>query len=494
MKESLKIISIALLLTLALLFSAQASPLAVFNYKVFYVPDRGTVVETYFDISGSSVVLKDIGDGVLKSQVQLTLIFKKGDEIITFDKKVIDSPDMTIDTVLDFIDVERFILPSGLYNLEIQLVDMFDPAISPHSSHVEINVPSPPVSGVFISDIELVSAFKKTDTPGIYSKSGYDIIPMVNDDELRAEMTELVFYTEIYSATEDLAGDMFLVRAYIADTANGEPISYTVVNLRRNAGEVTPVLSRIPLKDLPAGSYDIVVEAISKENKSLAKQKMQVQRYVPEKAADVDSFTDDQIAMSWVNKYDQKMVLFEHFKSLRPISTASELYVMDNSMRDVSKIELKYLQRYFFAFWDIRDKENSEKAWLEYKAKVDIVQKEFGTANKRGYETDQGRIFLKYDAPNDIVDRANEPSSYPYIIWHYYKAGKYSNVKFVFYDPMLLGVDYELLHSDNMPGEITNYRWQMALKQRDTPQNNVDRTAPNREFGGRADDYFNNPR
>ncbi|NEN24481.1 GWxTD domain-containing protein [Cryomorpha ignava] len=494
MKEALKKISISLLLVFAMVLSANASPLAVFNYKVFYVPDRGTVVETYFDISGSSVVLKDMGDGVLKSQVQLTLIFKKGDEIITFDKKVIDSPDMSADAIVDFIDVERFVLPSGTYDLEIQISDMFDPADTPQSSHLKLIVPSPPASGVFISDIELVSAYKNTESPGVYSKSGYDIIPMVNDDELRAGMNELVFYAEIYSATDDIVGDKFLVRAYIADTANGVPVPYTVVNLRRNAGEVTPVLSRIPITDLPAGKYDIVIEVISKENKPLAMQKLQVQRSVPEKAADVDSFTDDQIAMSWINKYDQKMLLYEYFKSLRPISTASELYAMNNSMSDVSKIELKYLQRYFYAFWDLRGKENSEKAWLDYKAKVDIAQKQFGTTNKRGYETDQGRIFLKYDAPNDIVDRANESSSYPYIIWHYYKAGKFNNVKFVFYDPMLLGQDYELLHSENIPGETNNYRWKMMLQQRDTPQNNVDRTSPNDEYGGRIDDYFNNPR
>lgn len=494
MKEALKIFFISLVLTLVLSVSVTASPLAVFNYKVFYVPDRGTVVETYLDIYGSSVVLKDVGDGILKSQVQLTLIFKKGEEIVSFDKKVIDSPDMTADAVVDFIDVERFILPSGTYTLEIQIADMFDPADSPHTSNLEIIVPFPPASGVFISDIELVTAFKKTETPGIYSKSGYDIIPMVSDDALRAEMNELVFYTEIYSATADLVGDMFLIRAFIADTLNGEPVGNTVVNLRRNAGEVTPVLSRIPLQDLPAGNYDIVIEAISKENVSMAKQKMRVERFVPEKDTDVNLFTDDQVAMSWVNKYNQKALLGEYIKSLEPISSRSEIHVFNNLLKRLEETDLHYLQRYFYAFWETRDSENSEKAWLDYKAKVDIVLEEFGTANKRGYETDQGRIFLKYDAPNDIVDRANEPASYPYIIWHYYKAGNYNNVKFVFYDPMLLGVDYQLLHSENIPGKLTNYRWQMALKQRDTPQNNVDRTAPNNQYGGRADDYFNNPR
>ncbi len=494
MKEVLKKNLISLLLVLFCGAFVSASPLAVFNYKIFYVPDRGPVVETYFDISGRSVVLKDIGDGILKSQVQITMIFKNGDEIVSFDKKILDSPDMTPSTIVDFLDVERFILPPGTYELEIQISDLYDPVEDLESTTLEIIVPSPPPSGAFISDIEFVSAFKKTDTPGMYSKSGYDILPMVDDEQLKEGMNELVFYTEIYEVTPELAGDMFLVRAYMADTSNGEPIASTVVNLRRKAGQVTPVLSRIPIADLKKGTYNVVIEAISKENELLASKKMQVTREIARKPMDLATVSQDDIMESWVSKYDQKYVLYEHFLSLRPIANTSELLVMDNSMGNVEKVELLYLQRYFYSFWETRDAENSEKAWLDYKVNVDLAQAEFGTANKRGYETDQGRIFLKYGSPNDITDRANEPSSYPYIIWHYFKAGKYNNVKFVFYDPMLLGRDYQLLHSENMPGEVNNYRWQLMLQSRDTPQNNVDRTNPDGEYGGRADDYFNNPR
>lgn len=493
MIQNLKIKLILFIATLVIATSAMASPLAIFNYKIFYIPERGPVVETYFDISGHSVILVDNGDGVLRSQVGITMIFKKGEEIVTFDKKVIDSPEMTADNIVDFIDIERFILPSGKYDLEIHITDLNDPTEDTQVTTLEIDVPPTP-SGVFVSDIELVSAFKKTDELGMYSKSGYDILPMVNDNELKAGMNEVVFYAEVYGATLEAVGDMFLARAYLADASNDEMVASTVINLRRNAGEVVPIINRLPISEVVAGNYNIVIDVISRENETLATQKIQVIRSVSERPLDLDNLTDDEIADSWVNKYDEKSVLFEYFHSLRPISNRSELSVMDNSMRKVNEVELIYLQRYFYGFWHSRDEENSEEAWLEYKVKVDLVQKEFGTRNKRGYETDQGRIFLKYDSPNQIVDRANEPSSYPYIIWQYYKADNFNNVKFVFYDPSLLRQDYQLIHSENIPGEITNYRWQMLLKQRDTPQNNVDKTSPEGQYGGRADDYFNNPR
>ena len=493
MIQNLKIKLIFFIATLVIASSAIASPLAIFNYKIFYIPERGPVVETYFDISGRSVILVDNGEGVLKSQVEITMIFKKGEEIVTFDKKVVDSPDMAADEIVDFIDIDRFIIPSGKYELEIHIVDLNDPTEDKQVTNLEITIPPMP-SGVFVSDIELVSAFKKTSEPGVYSKSGYDILPMVDDSELKAAMNEVVFYAEIYGATPEAVGEMFLARAYLADASTDEMVPSTVINLRRKAGTVVPIINRLPISEVGAGNYNIVIDVISSENENLATQKIAVARSVPEKPLDLDNLTDKEIADSWVNKYDNKGVLFEYFHSLRPISNKSELFVMDNSMRKFNEVELTYLQRYFYGFWQTREPEKSEEAWLEYKAKVDLVQKEYGTANKRGYETDQGRIYLKYDSPNQIVDRPNEPSSYPYIIWQYYKAGDYNNVKFVFYDPSLLRQDYQLIHSENMPGELTNYRWQMLLKGRDTPQKDVDRTSPTDHYGGRAEDYFNNPR
>jgi GWxTD domain-containing protein len=160
----------------------------------------------------------------------------------------------------------------------------------------------------------------------------------------------------------------------------------------------------------------------------------------------------------------------------------------------MSKAELSHLQQFFYAFWEERKPADGEMAWLEYREKLAFVESEFGTRNKRGYNTDRGRIWLQYGAPNDITDRPNEPSSYPYQIWRYYKAGQWNNVRFVFYDTTLLAEDYELLHSDNIPGELRNPQWQLLLEQRNTPMNNVDERSGRNHAGGRVDMLFENPR
>jgi GWxTD domain-containing protein len=171
---------------------------------------------------------------------------------------------------------------------------------------------------------------------------------------------------------------------------------------------------------------------------------------------------------------------------LRPIATDRELVTLDHTFGNYEETEVSYMQQYFYVFWISRNETESESEWLQYRDKVILVQREYGTRNKRGYETDRGRVFLKYGPPNDIQTVATEPSSYPYELWRYYRAGIYNNVKFVFYDPTLLGTDYELLHCDYIPGETNNPSWKEMLKMR---------TGTGvKEYGGRIDENFDNPR
>ena len=121
-----------------------------------------------------------------------------------------------------------------------------------------------------------------------------------------------------------------------------------------------------------------------------------------------------------------------------------------------------------------------------------IVNKNFGTLIQRGYETDRGRVYLRYGAPNSINQRYNEPSAYPYEIWQYWQIRSQTNVRFVFYNKDEVSNDFALLHSD-LRGEINNRQWEMFLFQRnnvfDVDQNNI-----NNQFGNWSNDLFRNPR
>lgn len=90
------------------------------------------------------------------------------------------------------------------------------------------------------------------------------------------------------------------------------------------------------------------------------------------------------------------------------------------------------MAKYFYQYWVTTSPILPYEAWMRYRAQVYYCERNFGTQIKTGYETDRGRIYLKYGAPDAMIDRPNEPSAYPYQIWQYYRIGQRSNIRFVF--------------------------------------------------------------
>ena len=147
------------------------------------------------------------------------------------------------------------------------------------------------------------------------------------------------------------------------------------------------------------------------------------------------------------------------------------------------------LQRFFYNFWLRRNPSNPEEAWLNYKSRVEKVQSMFGSRQVKGYLTDRGRVYLQYGAPNDVKEVPSDPVTLPYEVWHYYYLNNQSNVKFVFYDPVLTGYDYELLHS-SLYGEIQNPNWKMYLVRKIQTQQDIYDPNPVDYWGNEMDDYW----
>ena len=136
--------------------------------------------------------------------------------------------------------------------------------------------------------------------------------------------------------------------------------------------------------------------------------------------------------------------------------------------------------------------------WENYYAQVKRVNNSFSAIRIKGYETDRGRVFLKYGAPDRIVQNHNEPGAYPYEIWHYYTLEKQRNKKFVFMTRDIATNDFQLIHSDAI-GELNNSRWTSEIYSRTySPYqeyyNDNGSVNPDINYGDDAKDYYENPR
>ena len=158
---------------------------------------------------------------------------------------------------------------------------------------------------------------------------------------------------------------------------------------------------------------------------------------------------------------------------------------------------LKYFlkRRFFLKHWAKKNPIMPEQAYDEYMMVAKVIDKTYGNGFGYGFETDRGRVFMKYGRPDDIVTVENEMNAPPYEVWIYYKMEKtqQSNVKFLFYNPNLIANGHRLLHT-TCRGEIQNPRWKHELYKSAPGEligNSVDGRDVKDNFNRRADQIFN---
>jgi GWxTD domain-containing protein len=460
-----------------------------FSYCYFDVPGGTPYLETYLSVSGRSVQLVDLGNHILQGQIEVQWILREGEKIVHYDKYNLISPAIEAHaSIPDFIDQQRVPLDPGTYQLELKLRDKNSGA-GESTLRQEIKVKTSPDS-ISISDIELVESYRRADTAGKFTKSGYDLVPNVNPFYPK-EKNSLKFYAEIYRS-DVIPAEEYLVRYYLSNNESRQLLDRYMVSTKQPPRRVNSLLGEIPLTDLFSGNYNLNIEVRNKKNKLLAFKQIFFQRSnVPNKPLVSSDIAAIDVTNTFISPVTSPDTLAEYIACLYPISSGLEAETGENQIR---LADVRSMQQYIYYFWSRRNAADPEKAWLDYKAEVQKANDAFSTQIKKGYETDRGRVYLQYGAPNIISDNKDEPAAYPYEIWQYYKLKNQTNRKFVFYSRERSSNEYRLLHSDAI-GEIYQANWQLKLYDR-TQQfgSDFEQITPASIYGGNTEDNFSNPR
>lgn len=489
LKKISRLLVLALILCQNLAFAGLS---AFFDHKIFLIPGDSPYVETLLEINGEGLTYRanEAGD-LVGASVEVTIIIRQGSAVIDFEKFALNSPLWPADSQKDsFMDIRRFKLANGQYTFDIKLSDLFDPSGESVELSQDFSIDVLPELP-FISDVLLIKAYSKTETPGELTRSGFDILPYV-DNFFPAVITQLAFYTELYNANKAFGDDQkFITTYYVEDVKSSKVILGLQKYTRSDAKEVNPTLEVLNIAELPSGEYELVIEMRSRENETVASRRIKFFRQnttmdeiKPEDLNKLD------IANTFVMQFTDRDVLEEHINSLHPITSNVERSTIEYQLKEA---DLTLLKQFFYSFWERRSPENPEAAWNKYLEEVKKVQANYSTRIKKGYETDRGRVYLQYGPPNTQVLRHNDTDAYPYEIWHYYQAGKFRNKRFVFYNPDLVSNDFELLQSD-LPGEIKNDRWVMMILQRNNSLGNQEQRTIDNGASRVLIDLYNNPR
>ncbi len=463
---------------------------AYFNYHVFLVPDKGPYVETELSVFGNTLKYVLNENKKYQGSVEVSVIFKQHDEIKAANKYNLYSPEISDTTAAkpNFIDIQRFSLPNGKYDMELSIKDKNkqDSAFR-HTQPVSINFSS---DSIVISDIQLLESFTKNENPGMLTKSGYDLVPYVSNF-YPENFNKLIFYTEVYNTKKAMGMDeKFLINYSIESYETNSQMSDYMRYSKQVSSEANVLLASLDITSLPSGNYYLKIEVKDKINTPLCNKKLFFQRSSSSVNFKLEDINAVNIKNTFVERIGTLDSLKEYIRSVRPISSESEKLFAENQLKTK---DITQMRQYLYSYWSKRDLKDPELAFINYNKQVARVNKIFSTQTRRGHETERGRVYLQYGPPDSRTEVTNEPNSYPYEIWHYVKVKGQGNRKFVFYNTDLVSNNYQLLFSDVI-GETSDQNWQMTLRKRSTHSTNLDQQKGGKTFGGNADDYFTNPR
>ncbi len=474
-------------------FCGPKSLQAFFSYTTFYAPGQGSYIETYLSVQGGSLIWVKNDAGKFQGSVQVTLYFKQNDEIKDFRKFDLLSPELadTTNTNVSFLDQRRILLPNGVYDFELEIGDKNDtraPFVVSEAFNLNYGSDSLQISG-----IEFVESLSRSEKDNPLTKSGFDIVPYL-DNFFPAEKNKLTYYAEIYNAPKTFqSGETFTVTTAIEPVDGSGPFESYLKTKKETPRVVNVQIGEFDISKLPSGNYNLVIRVKNQQNEEIAQQIAFFQRSNPSTHQyAIASDEDFDLQGSFVRDYTNIDTLREYLHMITPIATASERMTIQSVMQSGN---VTVMQRMLHNFWVTRNATQPDVAWKQYYRNVLAVNAEFSTARKKGYDTDRGRVYLQYGPPNARMGETIEPATYPYEIWHYYKAGSQTDRRFVFCTRDITVNDYQLIHS-TVKGEIYDPSWQYVIIRGNRPvdANDDPKALLDSYFGAKSSDYYNTPR
>lgn len=461
---------------------------AFVELKKFNTAEQKSFVELQLMVAGTSLNFIEKEEGQFQAAVEVLILIKQNDEIAAYDKYVLNSKMLAANQYVNLLDIKRFSLGKGTYNLEISFTDVSNIEQKKEIQHTfEIEFAEEDIS---ISDITLAKKIEKQEVENLYSRSGYEVIPNVINF-YSGKLNELGFYAEVYGTDMVILDDAYMISYAVMN----EDFSQVMKGLRKfkkaTPAPVEVVMAVFNIEDLPSGNYQFSIEVRNKKNELLTYKTTPFQRSKPVSAEEaIENITKEvNVANTFVESYTDVDSLDFYLGSLMPIVDHTNHKIIVNAMNSHN---VEVMQQVMYNFLTAIFPVATEAEFEVYKKVVLTVHDKYQTLTLDGHETDRGRFFLQYGKPTEIIV-GNESGSLPYEIWTYDKVAEtnQSNVKTIFYNPDIASNTYPVLHSE-IRGEIYDEYWKLELYSHTSRgnKNDLDIKDKQKTYGERAIDAF----
>ena len=458
MKRIMNALLLGTVLPLMALGQMNFLPINV-DYATFRHTDSSAYVEVYISIFQGNLAYETQNDGRLMANFinSLKVNDLNGNEIKHYGHAYSNTTKDTtgLNRFNQLIDIFTFDLPYGNYKAHVQTVDKVSKQKGEYVFDLNTIRKQP---GIYLSNLEFCQDIKKSDNPNDrFYKNHLRVVPNPRGVfDILEPM--LYFYVELNDLPFEQGKDKYFNFSYYVTTTNGDTVKAIAPSLKKIVASSLVEMGGFNVMSLPQNNYilDVVVKDLSSGQQATSKKPFYV--YKPQKQKPGPKNVNKKTpkidpAISLLSKKELK----KEFSMVRYISTRQEEKIFKN-LEDPNAMR-EFLTR----FWYRRDKIGGVPYGTnrrEYLSRVEEANQKYRVLGKKGWQTDRGRILLKYGKPDEVERFPNSMDLLPYEIWHYYSLEGGS--EFIFADLRGFG-DYELVHSTYRK-ELQNPNWRQLIE------------------------------
>lgn len=457
----------------------------------FLSPTTGPYAEITLHFDGESLVGKPIDSINFSSAAEVVLMVSNrlDGEVVFGDRFLLSGP--LNNTFEDFYEIKRFSISNGTYLLEYQISDHNDTnRVKSGSKTFVVDYMQEEI--LFSSLLFLYSAESDDQLESRFVRNGLRM-ELAPHSYYPPALKYLKVYFELYGLLNYFeSDDAYALGFQIYKRGSSDPVIQSF--RRRNTVQTDVVLLKLDISDLSSGEYYFKAAVYNRNQELLAESSRRFFRYNPEiDLLAIEEQREQPITFenSFVQLMDQEELVYSA-KAMAPVIAPHQVPRLNNILQSRKPMEMRH---FIFEFWVDIDPVSPDATFEQYMEVAKAIDYMFYSGFGHGFETDRGRVYLKYGRPDDMVNVQAENDAPPYEIWSYNQlpgTGQ-TDVKFVFYNPSLAGNMYELLHS-NARGEMNNPRWMLDLY-RNNPNiydgpNHQEAREIQPGFNRRATDFF----
>ncbi len=464
MKQFFKAILIALVLPIMAFAQMNFIPISV-DYASFRHTDSTAYVEVYISVFQGNLNYVKQADGSYKASFTNTLKITdlNGKQIDRYAHAYSNTAKDTsgLNQFNQLVDIFSFYLPYGKYKAKVQMVDQTTKQKGEYVFDLNTIRTKP---GIYLSDLEFCQNIQKSqDKTDRFYKNGLRVVPNPRGVfDILEPM--LYFYVELNNLPFEQGKEKHFNFSYCVTTTKGDTVKKVAPAVKRIVAPSLVEVGGFNVMALPQNNYILNIKVENPETGEVVTVKKPFYVYKPKKRKPGQENAEQNNAMaSGTPKIDPSIALLskkelkKEFEMARYIASRQEEKIFKN-IHDANG-----MREFLTQFWYRRDKVAGVPLGTnrrEFLRRVQEADQKFRAMGKEGWQTDRGRILLKYGEPDEVERYPSSMDLVPYEVWYYNNLEGGS--KFIFADLRGFG-EYELIHSTYRK-ELQNPNWRQLLE------------------------------